>query len=506
MKNFALPLMLVLAGCFQPVPGLPTPDAATAAGAGDGGTTPYCDAYAAAFCAQSVRCGETMGLFLDRCLTAEKGRCTQASREQGYQLPEPVKAQACLTGLLGACRRQGITYDCDHVFEGRVPESGACLVPADCADPMQSCGGPDCAKTCRHAGDLGEPCLQDERCSQPFVCDRKTVTCTRRDPPGEVGGSCGNFYPKQCEPNATCDYQTSRCVALPVAGQQCSFTQERCAASASCKGNACQARLDADAACSSTEDCVTGLFCDGTCKWRAPGGSPCQRNEECYDALACVTGECAVPLAPGQACTASSECDLGLACDAVTRVCSGYTLQTRVASPCTEDLTICLSPLRCVGALKSSGTIGACQAPPVCPCAATQQCEPTSSGGFTCKGLALENAVCNHATDCQPPLSCVATSSGMRCGKLPALGEACRVTKANPSPCMFPLNCLDGTCVEAGASGEACLGWSGCISGGCDPITFLCGPGFADKAACTAHAACASNTCLRGKCTSTCGG
>ncbi len=495
MKNFALPLLL-LSACFQPVAGTPADGGFQSEP--DAGSAFYCDVYAAAHCEQSVRCGETMGLFLDRCLVAAKGRCTSASREKGHQLPDPSKAQACLDGLKGACRRQGITYDCDHVFVGAVAEHGACLVPADCADPKQSCGGPDCAKTCQRAGNLGEPCLQDPRCNFSFVCDSKTITCTRRDPPGQIGGDCGNYYPFQCESNATCDFSTRKCIALPVAGQKCSFTQERCASSAVCKGDTCQPRLAAGAACPNTDNCLPGLFCDGKCKPRLQGGSACLKTEQCNDGLACVAGTCAVPRTPGETCAATSECESSLSCDKVSHVCTDFTLRTAIGETCTDDRTRCLSPLRCVG--------GTCQAAPVCSCSAAQRCEPTLSGEFTCVDLAPEGTQCQYPSECQAPFWCLWTKTGMRCTKPPALGEACQITKSNDAPCLFPLSCRDSVCVEAGAAGEACLRGSWCISGGCSPTTYLCGEGLPDGETCNSDASCASNTCLRRQCTSTCGG
>lgn len=511
MKKLSL-LLLLLTGCAQAPTAVPEDGLASRIVVGEGSDAgaafaTFCEAYAATLCEREVRCGETASSGVSKCVDLALARCRSASVSLGYQTEDPDKAERCLRSLRSGCRED--EPNCAHVLEGRVPSGGACLLPADCEDKAESCGGAGCSRTCQSAGGLGEPCRQDGRCTYGLRCDGTSGSCARIDPPGGVGADCSTLGQPQCDETTFCDFQDYKCAALPVAGEACRTGARRCTGSATCRAGMCEAKLDGGAVCSSSEDCVLGLYCDGTCQERRGGGSLCPRGDECYEWMACVSGTCAVPRTPGETCSKSSDCGAGLGCDGVTRVCAELEIATTVGASCSGDLALCAAPLRCAGfglaADGGVGTIGSCAEPAPCACAPSERCVPDGDGSFSCEGLKGAEAPCSYSRDCQPPLICrTSAMGGMRCGALPGLGEACRITKGGSGPCLFPYECRGAVCVEAGSTGQVCLWGATCVVGGCDSLTETCGPGLSDGERCSIGSECSSGTCLRFECASAC--
>jgi hypothetical protein len=82
----------------------------------------------------------------------------------------------------------------------------------------------------------------------------------------------------------------SKCVAPSGVGESCAQLSTLCADGLVCNGGTCRERSLAGAACTQSDDCQTGLYCD-TLKTKA-----CQPKlgigEHCSDLTWCVSGEC----------------------------------------------------------------------------------------------------------------------------------------------------------------------------------------------------------------------
>jgi hypothetical protein len=148
------------------------------------------------------------------------------------------------------------------------------------------------------------------------------------------------------------------CVARPGEGKACSVFggPTACASGLFCNAGTCRAQLPAGGACTSSTQCVTGLFCDlaaapSVCATRKATGEACTSSaactsnqcnpglcagtgQTCFADTGC-TGACADDSSP---CTLDSQCALG--------TCSGTTTLCTSTAGCAIGST-CVFPVRC---------------------------------------------------------------------------------------------------------------------------------------------------------------
>jgi hypothetical protein len=138
------------------------------------------------------------------------------------------------------------------------------------------------------------------------------------------------------------------CIALPGDGQPCSAFG--CASGTFCSAGTCRAQLAAGAACTSSVQCLKGLFCD----------------------VAALPAACAPLREPGQACAGNATCTSNQ-CNPGT--CMGSTLScftnNNCSGHCADDSSFCITDGDCApGACTTSGLF--CST--VTPCAVGTTC------------------------------------------------------------------------------------------------------------------------------------
>jgi hypothetical protein len=183
---------------------------------------------------------------------------------------------------------------------------------------------------------------------------------------------------------------------------------------AGCGTRTCRVSGDA---CAVTNDCCSGLVCNGnTCGAAAAcraSGAACGQTADCCSGLFCNGNRCtALPACRGSgaSCTQPSDCCMGLTCNGRNQCAAAQcrtTGETCVGSP------DCCNPLVCSG--------GKC-------------------GAAACHGL---GGTCTGAGDCCNPLVC----DGTYCTELAQcrlLNDAC----INTNDCCSPYVCAGGFCVD----------------------------------------------------------
>lgn len=243
--------------------------------------------------------------------------------------------------------------------------------------------------------------------------------------------------------------------------------------------------------------------CDTAFVGQVPQGEPCEYNQVCEDDLVCVfsdacPGQCALPPATGEACTASTGCSEG-------SVCHNQTCAVPVSrsATCTENGVPCASGLFCKGSLFG-----------------TFSCEPLNTNpvgrGQTCD--------LNGGPFCTSGLSCVAQPAAISIPGLPAIPEFKCLEKVSADQACFagaPDQCpagyfcdgfdledlenldIEGTCIALPNEGEACA--SSLVGEVCNTGLVCsagqCAPRVRIDGTCTSDAACYSGACVSDACT-----
>lgn len=533
---------------------------AAGGGSGTGGGTSvgtFCADFASAYCDYAVRCGYASPAARAECATyiGPLYCAGAASIAKGYQALDSSQASSCVIALADAGCESSVsplTASCEKVVTAKSNTNEGCFANGDCKNANEGCGGPNCMQTCQLAGAQGKPCPKTGSCAAGLRCDYVTNTCV---PPGGVGAACRYF--SDCDSNSTyCDTaNTSTCLALPTAGQTCRTSIPACTNGYYCNQTPkiCEAKLATGATCTTTAACQDALFCDFTktpdsCQPRLGVGGNCATTgfDSCQASLRCISGTCQTPKAAGVACVNYNDCTDGLYCDDVLKTCQASVYDLMEGQTCTGDTRNCDNGLFCKGwAINPTpgamGTLGTCVVPKAgdpcktkyaseCPTAAFCNLAVdggpgtcvTASLGSPCQGSAsyclqghycegglcaarkAAGATCTADNNCQAPLQCVTNpaTAAKTCGTLPDVGQAC--AGSSSSGCLFPNQCVAGTCVHTGKVGEKCLGGGQCFSGKCDTDAGVCQSPGATGAACRANVECSSGRCFQGKCEAVC--
>lgn len=275
-----------------------------------------------AFCANAVDC-HTAETEAD-CLAASNAQveAMEAYVANGTVIYHPEKLDACLAALKGAfsCSissainadpESSITGACNPVFEGTVPENGACFDDEQCvsnecetdpncmeqccegkcaaamADPTpakigESCAAANCESgaycqtdmmgmptTCAAKIAMGQPCSDIYACAAPGVCniDFQSGMGTCAVPPAE-GATCNPNTVFPCDRlDNVCDQASMKCVLKGLDG----------------------------AACTDNGDCVEYAHCEagGKCaKDPGKGGTCDAMDDNCLGDLQCINSIC----------------------------------------------------------------------------------------------------------------------------------------------------------------------------------------------------------------------
>ncbi len=205
----------------------------------DNNIASFCADYAKALCQVSGACNfDAMA-----CTTFQTSACTAQYSAQvtGTRTYNQPNGKACIDKLTTAYAGTSIDVPtlgdiatiCNKVVIGNAQTNQACTSDNDCAGMMAVCTAYGAMNLCG-----------------PLTMKNKG------DPCADPGDKCtGDTY---------CASQSSgapTCVATPAIGQACTATIP-CGASARCLGGTCAARAAQNAACATSDDCASGLYCD----------------------------------------------------------------------------------------------------------------------------------------------------------------------------------------------------------------------------------------------------
>ncbi|MGH7271685.1 MAG: hypothetical protein ACREJ3_14735 [Polyangiaceae bacterium] len=350
---------------------------------------------------------------------------------------------------------------------------GGCPVYSARGSDFQVCNGAgcfDCPVSQYSNACVPWSCLTDTDCPSAYVCDVTTSACVSGCPACPAGMTCAlsNGVP-QCTtlgagpgydsgtplPDATMDAASeagsvSTGDAAPGSGDAGDAQAD------AQKSGAAEAGLDAGSSgggCNSDSACagVVGAKCvDGQCMQQAElcsDGTQCMVSDE-----RCVDGLC-VP-----ACSASSPCPAGYACDFNRGVCGSGPAPCSNSASCTGG-AVCVES-HCVAPCGPADSGASCAGGQVC---INGGCIPDQEAQFTCAGdgtaCGSSGGICVHG-DCYSPCpGDGATCAGAEpvckevpgnrgtyavCGTATNLGDQC-----NPAAGVYCQNsqiCIDGYC------------------------------------------------------------
>jgi hypothetical protein len=219
--------------------------------------------------------------------------------------------QACISALQAASKSSTFCTD----FGGNLPQcSNVFGATGGGAGPGQPCNTDnDCAK----ASGGSAICYTQTNFVDGGTTSTSTCVQTQKGKAGQspcVGTIQGNTtyfslssgmvpgmgYTCDVADGVYCDSNTQKCTALAMTGQTCNGN-EQCVASDYCAfggttGQTCQARVAVGSMCTNngSNPCVTGSSCDpnsGTCKAQLPSGAACTTSQECQSGI-CNNGKC----------------------------------------------------------------------------------------------------------------------------------------------------------------------------------------------------------------------
>lgn len=391
------------------------------AGAGMDGGLPLkgaCSALVTARCGYLQRCGlVAQGSDALRTCSAYFGAtwCDASlwpARVEAQTLRyDPLLAAACAVGFATqSCSAwQSLPYTCSRFLSPNVYAGKGCYGDyPECRDNLV-CRGSACPRSCQPLGNLDEPCTRNADCRGPLFCRVQAGTATGRCTAyGSLGSNC-DTVDLLCAPDLLCS--SGVCESRLSPGMPCGSTPE-CEAEAWCHltpsdGGVCLARVDAGAPCADDTECTGGTLCQtqtGLCA-QADGLSahaPCSLRQSCAAGLWCVgasatvLGTCEVPRSPGQACSASADCEPHLACNPVDA-------GVRACGPRRDDGASCERTRDCLALSWCTG--GTCASLPMpgssCdhgPCL-FGVCQAADAGA-TCTGMGVQGQSCSQDVEC----------------------------------------------------------------------------------------------------------
>lgn len=199
---------------------------------------------------------------------------------------------------------------CDALYDGTVPQNGACTVTAECQSGLtcQSSSDQGCGGTCKPSSECSGGCAQDQ------YCDEANKSCEPLKSSGEVCMSpleCGAGL--LCGPNMRCEAPGPSMV--PTRGAACelqSFIPPPCDAGLVCTDytpntetgmlfGTCSPPGTMGAGCLLDFECASDFRCiklsqdspRGTCEPLATIGQPCDDDLHCVAGSECSNGTCA---------------------------------------------------------------------------------------------------------------------------------------------------------------------------------------------------------------------
>lgn len=498
-------------------------------GAGSATFSQWCQSFASTYCDALVSCGYMDGVARPACLSYfVNGDCFQSgtSIAKGYSTFDAQAANSCLASLqlmLNECSLGASA--CTDVTKPASTNGAGCISEDDCTDPNSGCGGAGvCARTCSPAGGANQPCIDGARCNSGLYCDSLAGLCKTPQP---AGSTC--TASNQCDSNSYCDFNQQKCVALPTGGQPCT-TQYQCASTAYCDFSSqpytCRVAATIGQPCSGTQ-CTADAYCDyslttPTCAAKKQGGSSCTSPSQCASGR-CEANICRTPASEGQPCRLFTDCQTGLYCDDVSKVCTRYALNLQSGATCTGHTLNCSSPYVCKGANRNPdggvGTSGTCGTPALndaCrqhyECPRSAYCSATDGGVGACQTAALGTS-CGSSYNCLPEHYCNESAAGITCASRVAANQPCNPSSED-NPCVKPNHCVPtsdttAVCKALGTTGSPCFpnapGNSDCsllhecVSGQCQPVGLLGQPclqgGECLEGACTGADAGVRGTC-----------
>lgn len=244
----------------------------------------YCETTAELFCDYYLRCGRMAADSPEDCRATFLESCNEVYEPQYVSYVDRGLLELSAEGI-DACRSHLEMVDCEvqlfdldlgcaDIWVGTSSAGAACAPGIGsfvcepgtvCTLELSLCG------SCSEAAELDEPCGGEVRCEVGAQC--VDSVCTRRPLPGE---NC-NTVP--CVTGASC--QDGICVGFQTVavGDECDQNR-RCPYKASCRRGVCveSALLGEDC---SDRACASGWCDDGTCApFKAPG-DPCSAPSEC---------------------------------------------------------------------------------------------------------------------------------------------------------------------------------------------------------------------------------
>lgn len=352
--------------------------------------------------------------------------------------------------------------------ETELPACTACALDK-CAEELEDCGS-QCTDTLL--------CML--KCEDDLPCQDR---CLRRTNNFKGNGFYGCVL-AECAESELCDVAFQRAKALTTYAlafctryQQCNpgnFTYQYGTIETCAQQNIRyyvwqENTIDADISTTSLQQCATStleLSCEDfnseRSSWACQPRGPRLEGDECVDDAQCETGfcaennfrcgQCAIPPTAGQPCVAD-RCAPGLVCgDGTCLPPTHYAGRCDDTHPC-EGRSYCNSAGQCVS---QSQTVG-----DTCGVAGGVVCD--FSAGYVCDGgtnQCIQFAVADEGLPCgfRSPgyVYCVGAlcpSSGV-CPPQRVDGDACD-DERGPS-CLFPDQCIDGTCQKLPPSNQEC--------------------------------------------------
>ncbi len=219
-----------------------------------------------------------------------------------------------------------------------LPKTGERCLNGDCARDAYCDWN---SETCQPAAQVGERCDIID-CASGSSCDWEgSTTCV---PDRKEGESCRSG---RCEEGLRCDYDADRCKTPGAQGEPCG--EAGCEAGLECAGSTCLPPAEVGESCSE-RSCAEGSWCDwniSRCAALPDGeGQPCPTGE-CAGRLWCDTssdpeGECALRAPFGGACTGHRQCESGF-CPA------GYCIDLPLEGESCANVNACANGLVCDG-------------------------------------------------------------------------------------------------------------------------------------------------------------
>jgi len=341
-----------------------------------------------------------------------------------------------------------------------------------CALPLQAPGGTNGVCSASLAGsdphddcpqDPGYPasCLADGNCNGQGACRTyapNTVTCGGTSCTGDTatGLLCNGAGACEMTPGTNCSPYT-------CAGGKCNST---CATDGDCAdatfyctaAHTCASKQGGGVACSSQDQCTTGLCVDGFCCNQACGGE-CQACDV-QGALGICSAVTGAPHGARSACTGTTGGTCAGACDGKnTAACAYPTAGTSCGSTCSNST---LTSGACDGAGTCGSSSATCPNNLVCSsdgtsCASTCSTDSDCAQGFVCTG-----GVC--AVPLPPPSStCTDDYTSKSSGDAGDAGDG-GLTDCAPYLC----DVGTGTCFETCTADSDCVSPNVCnASGAC---------------------------------------